>query len=359
MTQLDTLPFSYFKEILPALFGGFPGASKTPSAHELAKLILPPDQIADTKTYVRLRSGIAELLSNLNLQNKRVIFPSFACHSVTKAAEKIGARITRLPYPLTAAKLKKIDLSKVSAVFVVHAFGIPADGQKSNMEEIAKLCREHKIILIEDCAHSLDYPQVGAWGDYALFHFTKRLANLHGGLVISKKKKLKNDPQANSRFPIKDFIRLILQTATLRLTLNFVRKRQGLHTETSAAHQIPKSGYKSTHPFARRLFKIELKRHQQESKIRENLRKKYLEKLPSNWTPLCKDHKVDTLQFPVVTPKNLCRDKTLLKLRKRGIMANRIWYNTDDPIAKKILVLPLHASMTKKDVEKICQSLPE
>lgn len=59
------------------------------------------------------------------------------------------------------------------------------------MDEIVAICKEHNLILIEDCAHSLgaEYKgkKVGAIGDVAFFSFSrdKVISSVYGGMVAT------------------------------------------------------------------------------------------------------------------------------------------------------------------------------
>jgi dTDP-4-amino-4,6-dideoxygalactose transaminase len=77
----------------------------------------------------------------------------------------------------------------VSAVIVTHLYGLLGE-----IEEIADICSQNGVFLIEDCAQSFGAiwsgKRAGAWGDAAAFSFypTKNLAALgDGGLVAFKK----------------------------------------------------------------------------------------------------------------------------------------------------------------------------
>ena len=87
--------------------------------------------------------------------------------------------------------IKKLDEfnDEVGAVLLTHY-----NVNNSNLFKISKICKQRKIILIEDCAISIaskfnnDY--VGKFGDYAIFSFGfyKFVNVLSGGMVFSKNK---------------------------------------------------------------------------------------------------------------------------------------------------------------------------
>lgn len=75
---------------------------------------------------------------------------------------------------------------RIRAVIPVHLYGHPAD-----MQAITRIAREHRLIVIEDCAQShgatLAGRNVGTWGDAAAFSFypTKNLAALGDGGAVT------------------------------------------------------------------------------------------------------------------------------------------------------------------------------
>jgi len=80
-------------------------------------------------------------------------------------------------FNLDPASLAKSITKRTKAVIAVHLFG-----QCAELDEIARICREKKLVLIEDCAQCIgaDYDgrNAGSWGDFGGFSFypTKNLA---------------------------------------------------------------------------------------------------------------------------------------------------------------------------------------
>lgn len=111
-----------------------------------------------------------------------VVMPSFTFVATAEAVSYTGARpviadIEARSFCLDPRALEKSLTPRTRAVIVVHLYG-----QCAAMEEISSLCREKKLVLIEDCAQSLgaDYDgrRAGSWGDFGCFSFypTKNLA---------------------------------------------------------------------------------------------------------------------------------------------------------------------------------------
>ncbi|KJZ56961.1 DegT/DnrJ/EryC1/StrS family aminotransferase [Pseudomonas fluorescens] len=78
---------------------------------------------------------------------------------------------------------------KTKAVMVVHLYGLACD-----MDEVVALCKEHNLLLIEDCAEAFGSlykgQHVGTFGDVATFSFfgNKTITTGEGGMVVSKNK---------------------------------------------------------------------------------------------------------------------------------------------------------------------------
>jgi len=87
------------------------------------------------------------------------------------------------------AALRKafIKYPNVKAVVLVHLYGTPA-----KLDEIMKICEEHKVPLIEDAAESLGATyhgkQTGTFGCYGIFSFNgnKIITTSGGGMLISE-----------------------------------------------------------------------------------------------------------------------------------------------------------------------------
>ncbi|MER8853807.1 DegT/DnrJ/EryC1/StrS aminotransferase family protein [Mesorhizobium australicum] len=83
---------------------------------------------------------------------------------------------------------------RTKAVMAVHLYGHPCD-----MDTIVAICREHDLLLIEDCAEAFGSlwkgRHVGTFGDAATFSFfgNKTITTGEGGMVLAR------DPEVMSR----------------------------------------------------------------------------------------------------------------------------------------------------------------
>ena len=126
-----------------------------------------------------------------------VVTVSHTAVATVAAIEMTGATpllvdIDPVHYTMDPEALRRVleqpppGLPPIRAVVVVHLYGQPA-----NMERIVPLCREHDVMLIEDCAQAhgacLHGKRVGTFGDAATFSFypTKNLGALGDGGAVA------------------------------------------------------------------------------------------------------------------------------------------------------------------------------
>ncbi len=98
----------------------------------------------------------------------------------------VFADIDPASYNITAATIEKRISKRTRAVIVVHLAGVPAD-----IKPIVRLCKRHKIKVIEDCAQSwgtmVDGQWIGTFGDVGTFSLNdyKHLSAGEGGLIVT------------------------------------------------------------------------------------------------------------------------------------------------------------------------------
>jgi len=82
---------------------------------------------------------------------------------------------------------------KTRAIMAVHLYGLPCD-----MDALSALCREHDLLLIEDCAEAFGTyykgRHVGTFGDISTFSFfgNKTITTGEGGMVVSSRPEVIN-----------------------------------------------------------------------------------------------------------------------------------------------------------------------
>ncbi|UHL65489.1 DegT/DnrJ/EryC1/StrS family aminotransferase [Paralcaligenes sp. KSB-10] len=138
-------------------------------------------------------SGTAALtiaMSALNIgPGDEVLVPGYLWVSCVSAVVRTGA-IPKLididdTFCIDPEDLKRKIGPQSRAVLCVHMSGAPG-----NIAEIAAICREHKLFLVEDCAQAAGASQngraVGRFGDIGIFSFqlNKNMTSGDGGLIV-------------------------------------------------------------------------------------------------------------------------------------------------------------------------------
>lgn len=151
-----------------------------------------------SKYSLAVTSGTAALrvaLSTLNLKKgDEVITQSFTFVATVEAivesrAIPICTEVDKTLNMDPKDLIKKIT-KKTKAVIVVHMLGVPC-----RIKEIKKICKKHKLILIEDtawgCGAKLNKKYLGTIGDIGAysFDFAKTITTGEGGMLLFKSKK--------------------------------------------------------------------------------------------------------------------------------------------------------------------------
>lgn len=117
-----------------------------------------------------------------------VLVPSYHCP--TMVAPVLQAGLQPLYFPIDANGLPLLTgindamADEARVMFVAHYFGLP-----KSLKTVQRWCREHGILMVEDCAHSYfgqagELP-VGHWGDYATASLSKFFPVAEAGLLAS------------------------------------------------------------------------------------------------------------------------------------------------------------------------------
>jgi perosamine synthetase len=129
-------------------------------------------------------------------QDDEIILQGFTCMVVVNSIawnglKPVYADINPQDYNMDLELLKQKIGPRTKAIVVQHTFGIPAQ-----IKEIAALCKEKGILLIEDCAHAMgaevDGKTVGGFGDIAFYSLgrSKVISCVNGGLIAFNKEGL-------------------------------------------------------------------------------------------------------------------------------------------------------------------------
>lgn len=90
-------------------------------------------------------------------------------------------------WQIDPADIRRKISARTKAIMVVHLYGLPCD-----MDDILEICREHGLLLIEDCAEAFGTyykgRHVGTFGDMGTFSFfgNKTITTGEGGMVVGR-----------------------------------------------------------------------------------------------------------------------------------------------------------------------------
>lgn len=125
-----------------------------------------------------------------------VIVPVFTFAATANAALYCGARpvfadIEERSFNISPKEIQEKLTHRTKAVIVVHYGGQPCD-----MHEITEIAEEGKILVVEDCAHSLGAAyrnqktgSIGAAGCFS-FYPTKNITTIEGGMITTDDEKI-------------------------------------------------------------------------------------------------------------------------------------------------------------------------
>lgn len=140
------------------------------------------------------RSALYLGLKSLNLKSTdEVLYQGFTCTVVPQAIVKSRARPVAVNHLKNSFNLDVDDLLKKitprsKALIIQHTFGNPDD-----LARIKLICRNRRLILIEDCAHALGAKYqgkpVGSFGDLTVLSFgrDKVISSVFGGALLSRR----------------------------------------------------------------------------------------------------------------------------------------------------------------------------
>ena len=260
-------------------------------------------------------------------------------------------------YLINVKKIKKEISKKTKAIIPVHLYG-----QMCKMEEIIKIAKKNKLIIIEDCAQSQGAKYKGKFsgtmGKFGCFSFypTKILGTYgDGGFILTKDysayKKIKrirfygietieknkfkdkyyaNENGLNSRL---DEIQATILRFKLRKVDDFIKKRRDLaklyiKKLSSTNLRLPRENLNCKHVF--HLFTVF---HRQSEKIKKKLLKEKIQTRSIYPYPI---HKMKAYSKIIKNQKNL---------------------KNSEKKSKGIFSLPLYPELKHSEVNTICNKL--
>jgi perosamine synthetase len=305
---------------------------------------------------IAVNSGTAALnlaLSIAEIKNKEVILPSLSfvstAHSIIlNGGKPVFVDIDPHTLCIDPDQIIKAITKNTKLILPVHFAGMPCD-----MNRINQISKKYNLLLIEDAAHATgstyNDKKIGIHGSAVCFSFhpVKNLAMPTGGLIAlnhSKSKKL----------------RKILEA----------KRWCGITDRVDSDYDVKDIGWNYyMNEFSAAIGLTQLKKIDKMNKIREKNAKKY-------YNGINLEHKMPlkfgcSYHFYWIMVKN--REKFRAKMAKKGIETG-IHYKPihhmtmykqkrkleiTDKISKKIVSLPTHPNLEKKDIEFIIKCVNE
>lgn len=148
------------------------------------------------------------LLKNKVDFRKNVLAPAFNCQTVKTAIAQSGCNLITYNFTQQAGyfdwdEVERLIDENVGVIIVTHFFGLPTD-----FRNILQICKKRKIVIIEDCAHTLGGKigdkMAGTIGDASIFSFNydKPLSLCWGGaLLVNNHEAFRLNKNTNNNLP--------------------------------------------------------------------------------------------------------------------------------------------------------------
>ena len=217
-----------------------------------------------------------------------------------------------------------IDCQKIEDLITENTKAIIAvdmGGQLCDYHRLRNICNKHKLVLIEDAAHSIGAqetkcpksPKVGSCADFTTlsFHPVKNITTGEGGMVMT-----------NSE----EYYQLLRKYRSHGMTRDFKDREncQGKNTIPGHEYDIDLLGYNYRMTDIQAVLGIsQLKKIDMFMKRREEIKNYYLEKLRENMEVECLNYKFNSANHLfIIKVKNGKRDEIYQKLKDNYIYCN-------------------------------------
>lgn len=281
-----------------------------------------------------------------------VIVPSNTYIATALAVSYTGAKPVLVDpdektYNLSKKGLEEAITQKTKAIVAVHLYG-----QSCQMDEIVKIAKKHKLLLIEDCAqsHNAKYKgqMTGTFGDVGCFSFYpgKNLGALgDAGAIVTNNKDLADKARAIA---------------------NYGSSKKYYHSYLGVNSRLDElqAGF----------LRIKLKHLEKYTKEREKIANRYLKEIKNEKIILPTVAKDCTHVWHVFAIRCKTRDDLQKYLSEKGIytiihypisIAKQVAYKKDKlndlPIAEAIaneeLSLPLYIGMPKEEIDYVIETI--
>lgn len=298
-----------------------------------------------------------------------VIVPSFTFIATANSVLFVGAKpvfadIETETYGLDPEDVKNKITSKTRAIMPIHYGGLPC-----RIKELEEIAEDHKLLLIEDAAESLGADitgrPVGSFGDAAMFSFcgNKVITTGEGGMIVTdergvyeKLKLVRSHGRAETEnyftsTRTMDYIALgynwrmsniiaalgVSQVKKLNKTISMRRKNAAYTSKhlskiTEVKTPNPPKGYFHVY----QMYTVEIK---DGKKSRDDLKKHLADK--------------EIMTKVYFSPVHLAQ----FYRKTHGFQSGEL--PVTEELAKRVLTLPMYASMTTEEMDYVIGSIKE
>tara|TARA_B110000438_G_scaffold121155_1_gene118297 strand:+ start:12992 stop:14101 length:1110 start_codon:yes stop_codon:yes gene_type:complete len=340
------------KEIRSVLKSGF-WASGSGSGRVL-KFEKKFNQYLGSNDCISVNNGTSALhlaLSLFDIKNKEVILPALSfvstAHSILyNGGKPIFVDVDPNTLCINPEEIKKHLTKKTKVILPVHFGGLSA-----NLKEIMKICRENKIILVEDAAHAAGTKYNGKFiGNHGSavcfsFHPVKNLAMPNGGAITLNGKNSKKNSNSLK-----------------------IKRWCGISNRKSYNYDVTDLGYNCyLNEFSAAIGLEQLKKLNKLNSKRKKIANQYSKKINlENKMPFENDCSYHLYWIRV---KN--RKKFMEKMKKKGIETgihykpihlmsfykNNLVLPITESISKEIVSIPIHPNITNDQTSFIIESV--
>jgi len=273
-------------------------------------------------------------------------------------ASPVFVDIERERMPHIALEDAKAKCSpKTKAVIVMHYGGYLVD-----IPSWRSFADEHGLLLIEDAAHAPAVGEVGRHSDASAFSFfaNKNMSTAEGGMVLARDKSV---------------LERVRRMRSHGMTTGTLDRHRG----HAYSYDVTALGYNYRMDELRAAVgTVQLQHVTEWNRRRRELALQYREKLaaalPETDIPFMEEHRTASHLMPILLPVTADREKVMAELREAGIQTSihyppihRFSYYLrkvpgvvlpeTEKFSDRELSLPLHPSLTERDINRVVESL--
>jgi len=323
-----------------------------------------------------------------------VVLPAYTCFSVPASIARAGLRVRLVDIdPMTLdynfENFERMDFSKVLAIAGCNMFGILSDWNR-----LRGIAARHGIFTVDDAAQSLgsryDGKPSGSLGDFGILSFGrgKNLSLYSGGALVTNRQDLSDMINRHRPVPgsngsdgeLSSAVKLALYALFLKpgfywlpSLLPFLGLGETVYDENFIVDKLKDIQLCAGDRLSDKLERNNHVRMENSRKLIEGLRTSGEFNVPGS---RCKDLPV-YLRLPVIVRDSETRDKLLIRLRRNGIAASKMYPSTlrrigalekhladggdnypgSQLVVDRILCLPTHPYLSARDIDRMIDTL--